>query len=448
MDSDIVRTSSACPQDPMEETYNFSVDLLHMLQKKTVLIHHPNDTTTMEPLSSPEDAAEKGNAEKTHVATFVDYVAPTKAIPPPAKWKLAILICSGVYLSIWFQSEAGLVVWMVITLRLAPDLALFIFLWIAVGCLSYGYLDVLNFALRIKLWGEWYGLESWLKQPRVRWVHEYNNVFVDCCRVVVTILEEGFSIFNTPTPSPQKRIQFEHADETDQYQEVLLRINQHIQKGKGKDYEALLDKFENAMEMNDNQGILKRERESTDVDRYEFRIWFRTIDDLNAFMESPIRNRFVRQIHRLVAVPPKIQLLKERDLPDAFTDLINQQGQPVPARSPKKWKVWFLSTISIYLVIKFSNHALPHYLNAWGLDDAHPRLQSLVTVSINVFLNAYFMTPFISMAFGRWLIRSEHDEEGDRREPWRTLNDGFSTMWGKLAMCVLYYGGMAVAWIL
>jgi len=132
---------------------------------------------------------------------------------------------------------------------------------------------------------------------------------------------------------------------------------------------------------------------------------------------------------------------------DALTDLVNQQGQPVPDRQPKKWKVWFLSTISIYLVILFTNMALPHYLRAWGLSKSHPRLQTLVTVSINVFLNAYIMTPFITMVFGRWLIRPVKDEVGDQREPWRTLNDGFRTIWGKLAMCILFYGGLAIAWL-
>jgi len=376
---------------------------------------------------------------------FVDYVSPKKAILPPAKWKLGILIVSGVYFSFWLQSEAGLVVWMINNLRIHFNLALFIFLWIAVGCLSYGYLDVLSYLVRIKVKDEWYGIVSWLKQPRTQWVHEYNGFLVVCCRVVVTILEDGFSIFNAPPPQLQKPAVFEQ--EGDHNQESLLRIEVRIQKEKVKEYEAIRDQIISSTHLNDNPGVLKIGIENPSLGNYVILIWFRTIDDLNEFMESPIRQRMVRKIRPLLQTPSRIQLLKERDLPDAFTDLLNPHGQPVPQRPPKKWKVWFLSTLSIYLVVRFTNNALPHYLSEWNLIDVHDRLQTIVTVSINVFLNSYLMTPFVNMIFGLWLVRPARDEEGDLDEPWRTLNDGFRSMWGKAAICLVFYGSLALAWM-
>lgn len=380
--------------------------------------------------------------------TFVDYVAPKKSIPPPAKWKLAFLIFTGVYFSVWFQSEAGFVPWMIQKLRLRPDGALFLFLWIAVGCLSYGYLDVINYFAGVNIKREWYGVTTWLKRPRTRWVHEYQNFVVVCIRIVVTILEDGFSIVDVASPAtapPSKDAAFEH---THSNEPVILRIEQHIKKGKVPEYEAIRDRLGEALELKTNPGVLHTEATSSRSSGLcVFTITFRNIAELNDFMESPIRLRWGRQIKPLLETPTTIQLVQERDLPDAFTDLVTQQGQDVPHRSPKKWKVWFLSTLSIYLVVLFTNHTLPDYLNAWKLADKHPRIQTLVTIAINVFLNAYLMTPLITKAFGEWLVRPLHDEEGDRREPWRTLNDGFRTIWGKLVMCILFYGGLAIAWI-
>lgn len=409
--------------------------------------------------SSADDDVEKDIASSSHAKnkdderrrTFVDYVAPDKSIPPPAKWKLALLIFTGVYFSLWFQGEAGFVAWMIQTLHLRPDDALFLFLWIAVGCLSYGYLDVLNFVLRVKINGEWYGVVSWLQQPRIQWVHEYQNFWVVCVRIFVTTMEDGLSIFNVPPAEAPSAASKQKVFETEEHnnEQVLLRIEQHIQEGKVHEYVGIRDRLIEAMEMRANPGILKMETEGSTAGTSTcvFEITFRTIDDLNDFMTSPIRQRLIRQIQPLLETRAHVQLLKEREMPDAFTDLVNQQGQPVPERQPKKWKTWFLSTLSIYLVILYTNHAIPHYLRAWGLDHVHERIRTIVTIAINVLLNAYIVTPFLtSMVFGLWLHRPQRDEEGDRREPWRTLNDGFRTIWGKIAMCLAFYGGLALAW--
>lgn len=387
------------------------------------------------------------NEDKNVGETFVDYVPPPpKPIPPPAKYKLWLMVILPVYFADYVAGEADAIGWMQRELNISPAGSLFILLTVIVGVLTYGALDVLLFLCRIKVNGKEKGLRTWLKHDRIQWVHEYQNVFVDLVRIVVLCLEDGFAIFNAAqTSSIGQPKQFE-CKNINHEKNVTLRIENIVRKDKIDEYLAWRTNFFsngclNRPGMKSVETLPPREGDN----HFVTFITFSSVDYLNEFMASPIRRRFVRNLQPLLEAPSSMQLRKDRMLPDAFTDLCNQQGHQVPTRLPKKWKVWVLTTIGLYLCIEFSSRRLPHYYAAWGLDEAHPRARALASVVINTFLNSYVTTPLMTLLFGHWLVRK--DDAGDDREPWRTLNDGFKKIYGKLFVCTLYYGLCATWWM-
>ena len=99
--------------------------------------------------------------------------------------------------------------------------------------------------------------------------------------------------------------------------------------------------------------------------------------------------------------------------------------------------LWFTALITNATVFD-------HYFDAWNVNDAHIRASKFVKVLFNTFINTFIMTPFLMMIFGNWMKRT--DLEGDNHEPWRTLNDGFRSMWGKIILLLAYFGSCAIAW--
>ncbi|MEM7013336.1 MAG: hypothetical protein AAF585_17845, partial [Verrucomicrobiota bacterium] len=55
----------------------------------------------------------------------------------------------------------------------------------------------------------------------------------------------------------------------------------------------------------------------------------------------------------------------------------------------KKWKVWWLTTFGLWLVIFFTNATVgDHYFEQYGIRGAHPKAQSAVLAVVNTFLNS------------------------------------------------------------
>lgn len=399
-------------------------------------------------MSKDNDIEEGKTPDPTDDGIFVDYIPPPPLpLPPPAKYKLWLMVFVCVYISEWLSSEAGYLLWLREDLRLSFDGALFIVLGSIVSVLLYGGIDILVFVGRVKINGEWRGLSSWMKQPRIKWVYEYENSFVDLAAMLVGVLEDGFGMFTVPPPNDKKSRKAFECKSLSPNQPVMLRIENRVRPDKIKEYQEWRQHVVQ-MGCHARPGMTKVKSESTpEGDYYVTYFTFSSVDYLNDFMTSPVRERLVRNLQPLLETPSHIQLLKNRVLPDAFTDLCNQQGHQVPKRLPKKWKVCLLTTLGLFLVLQFTRSTLPHYYGEWKLDDTHIRVESIVTVFINTFLNSYVMTPFMTMLFGHWLKRSQ-DEQGDQREPWRTLNDGFTSIWSKLAFCSVFYVGCALAWIL
>ncbi|KAL7557347.1 hypothetical protein ACA910_003252 [Epithemia clementina (nom. ined.)] len=396
----------------------------------------------------PSNAISSLSAPHRHA--FVDYTPPpSQIVKPPAKYKLWLMVLTCVFFADWFSEEAKFVPWLQNNFRLSFNGALFVFLALMIATLVFAAFELLTCCVRFKYKGEWYGIEWWLKQPRIQWVHEHDNFPCELLAGLVVILEDGFAIFDAPrhtkaaSPSPK----LFYGTESDDEHEVILKIENRIKPGKDEEYLRWKDRLV-------KKGFLSRpglldvksdvSLDSENGNLYTVYLTFTSIDFLNAFMASPVRARLVRNLQPLLSTPTSVQLQKKRVLPDAFTDLCAQQGRSAPKRTPKKWKVWWLTTVGLYFVVLVTNATLTqHYFEEWGLNDAHIRAQSAVRVIFNTWLNTYVLTPFMTLIFGHWLKRGAN--EHSVREPWRTLNDGFSSIYSKFAVFLLFYGGMAIA---
>ena len=151
-----------------------------------------------------------------------------------------------------------------------------------------------------------------------------------------------------------------------------------------------------------------------------------------------MRMVILAKLQPILLAPSVFQLQKDRLLPDTFTDLVTRQGEGVPTLLPKKWKVFWLSTIGLWIVILLRDMILPHYLEKWGLNDSPEWVQMFVELVIAFASNAYVMTPFLMMLFSEWMRRKE--DEKDTEEPWRTLNDGIPYLWQKIVIVAAYCG--------
>lgn len=116
--------------------------------------------------------------------------------------------------------------------------------------------------------------------------------------------------------------------------------------------------------------------------RFKVRLLFRDMQSLNAWLVCPRRRCLMEELQHYIAKPSAQILQTQREIPDAFTDLATQQGRPTPTRPPKKWKVWWLSTISLFISIKWVPSLLGYYFKFWGIENASPRILDGITLPI------------------------------------------------------------------
>jgi antibiotic biosynthesis monooxygenase (ABM) superfamily enzyme len=186
---------------------------------------------------------------------------------------------------------------------------------------------------------------------------------------------------------------------------------------------------------------------STTTNLHTVFLTFEDIYSLNDWMMSPRRKALMKQLEPLLAVPDQelIQAERAASARDAFTNLTIQQGLSSPTLPPKKWKVWWLTTVALVNTVRWTDSFMAYYLELWGLDQSHPRLRTLVIIFVVTFLTSYVMTPFLLFLFHPWLIRKPN--EIDERFIWRTLDDGLSRLWLKFVLTFAFYGGCIIAWI-
>jgi hypothetical protein len=152
----------------------------------------------------------------------------------------------------------------------------------------------------------------------------------------------------------------------------------------------------------------------------------------------------MKQLSPLLMKPDTVQIQKDRVLPDAFTSLIVAQGQCAPPRPPKKWKVWWLTSLALFVTIRWSRSFMPYYYDFWGL--TNPHLQSLVGTAVSTWLNSYVMVPLLLFLFNPWMQRHP-DQPDPAHEPWKTLDNGIQSIWIKAFLTFVFYGGCAIAWL-
>merc|ERR1711935_482894 len=149
------------------------------------------------------------------------------------------------------------------------------------------------------------------------------------------------------------------------------------------------------------------------------KLTFQDIDCLNEWMMLPRRRLLMDDLQLFLVVPDVIQIRLNRELPDAFTDLMIRQGESVPNLPPLKWKVWWLITVALYISINWVSSFMAHYYEFWGLNDANVRIQDLVSIPIPVFVPAYILEPLLLFVFDHWTKRTEAEAKVKvKKEPW------------------------------
>ena len=405
------------------------------------------------------------------VTTFVDYIQPpTPKPPPPAKYKLWLIILVLVYFANWFSIEANFTEALQSSGWLSPTAALFIKLATIVFVLVFATLDLVVAAFTFKFKGHVHGLGPWLKSGRASWIRKQHNLIAEIITCVIQIFEDGFEMFNA-TPLQKMIDEKEEFDESDEFTcpsgdcKVVLKVQHLICPSKINEYNKFQKKIATAasrharglvdlknddeMEViheeiyDEEQGVIGK---SVKGKLHTIYLTFENIDYLNQWMISDRRTRLIKELQPLLVEPDIVKIRKDRNLPDAFTDLLIRQGEPTPLLNPKKWKVWWLTTLGLFFTQLWTRDTMPFYFEKWGLDTAHPRLQELVSVTLSTYLNSYVMTPLLLYLFSDWLRRKV--DETDTKQPWKTANDGFESLWTKSALTIAMYGGFVLAWAL
>ena len=194
---------------------------------------------------------------------------------------------------------------------------------------------------------------------------------------------------------------------------------------------------------------------------------FQNIDYLNDWMVSPRRAILMKELQDMLVEPDVLQIQLARKLPDAFSDLLTRQGDTSPTKPPYKWKTWWLTLLALYISINWSSNFMPYYYEKWNVTD-EMEIRA-VNIFVVTFINSYIMIPFLLFVFNPWVQQrhnnndqdeddgNEHDDKKNstkkkttsnrsNRQPWKTLNDGFTSIWPKLLLTIGFYGGCLVAW--
>ncbi|CAB9500885.1 expressed unknown protein [Seminavis robusta] len=432
--------------------------------------------TTTERTNSSSLTNNNTSSQQQQHPSFIDYTPPPEVkILPPAKYKLWLLVFVLVYFASWVASAADLTGFLRFQGWLAPEASLFLTLAIIVFVLVYGTMDLVITGLTVTTHaGKTYGVGAWLKQPRAQWMYTHENILFEVLARVIHILEEGFSMFDAP-PSPLIKLQQQQQQSvlpTRQFDcpdgtcEQVLKIEHRIRPDKLDDYQKWVVRIRGAVEhANGLVSIEKTEITRTVWDDQEddeeqqqqadnkiageqlyqvVYLKFTNLDYLNDWMLSPRRKALMRALEPMLIVPDIVQIQSQRELPDAFTDLLTRQGHAVAKSPPKKWKVWWLTLLALFITIRWSGSFLPYYYDKWGLTQADERLERIVTSFVATFLNSYVMAPLFLFLFDHWLQHSDVKSK-NIRQPWKTLDEGFQSIWPKVFLTVAFYGGCAIA---
>jgi antibiotic biosynthesis monooxygenase (ABM) superfamily enzyme len=394
------------------------------------------DVDTTNESDSRSTTAEEGDAE-----TFVDYTPPARVpIPPPAKYKLCLVIWFTVYFVIVFAERAG-----IFNALTAGGLnihgAIFIVFMIEIFVMVFCGVELVIGLTRIKIGGKWYGILPWLMQPRCKWVRESENVLVEILAILVTVAEDGFAIFTParpPPPPPTIRV----FDLVDKNKEAILRAKHTVDPGKLQDYNDWAKRM--IAHMEHAPGFVAIENLGVDVNGvHSWKLRFTNITALNSCMHSPLWIKMVEDLQHLLLTQKITQLKVGNLMVNALVDVFIRQGDPMPVLPPKKWKVWWITTCSIYFSWLIANGTVFTYYAKWGSATWNKSVYSIAQAGTLVLILNYIVSPFLTLLVNDWMARKPH--ENDKKIPWKQLNDGFIPP-VQLVLCVIYFSVTGYVW--
>jgi len=179
--------------------------------------------------------------------------------------------------------------------------------------------------------------------------------------------------------------------------------------------------------------------------RHGIKLVFHNMDDLNQWLACREREITLKQIKPLLMKPHVMTLQDARKLPDLFTDMVVPQGFGTPDHLPKKWKVANVTIVGFWIQFVLNTVWWPHYSNIWfdgqsqlGMAGGkYPGMLAL-DLALLVAMFMYLTEPCLMYLFAPWLLRKK--TEMDTQEPWRTLNDGFTSRWVQGILTIAFFG--------
>lgn len=391
--------------------------------------------------SNADTLMEEGKSEPKDVQTFVDYTPPPRPpVPPPAKYKLCLVIWFTVYFVIWFAEGSGIVK-AFIAGGLNPPGAMWCAFMIEIFVMVFCCMELVIGLTRVKICGRWYGILPWFMQPRWQWVRESDNVFVQILACFVEVAEDGFAIF-TPAqkapPPPKVRV----FDLLDKDKEAVLRAQHNVDPNKVDDYEKWSGRM--VVHMESQPGFIAAEKEGVENDVHTWKLRFESVNALNSCMATPVWVKMVGELQADLLNSPKItQIMMENPPMNALVDLFTRQGDATPVLPPKKWKVWWITTCSIFLSWLIATATIFTYYAKWGWNTGNKDVYRIATSGALVLILNYICSPAALLLVNDWMIRKPH--ENDTKFPWKQLNDGFIPP-VQLVFCIAYFVTTGVVW--
>jgi len=409
-----------------------------------------------------DDQSTQRTRSDTEVS-FTDYQPPPEVkIPPPAKYKLWLIVFVLVYFASWVADEANFLRFLRFRGWLSPDTSLFVMLGVIVFVLVYSTLDLVIHFLSYKTKsGKSYGIEAWLKMPRTEWVYKRDSFFFDCCARIIYVLEEGFSMFDAPpVPEPaaiakqfscsdgnnKRTLLIEHRikpDKVEEYNRWTKRVREAVDQQNG----LLKVKRWNEKAWDEEKGMMPEDEKQESSELRVVKVEFANIGYLNDWMLSARRKALMKALDPYLAAPDVVKVQGGRLLPDAFSDLLTRQGKSVSKSPPKKWKVWWLTLLALFVTRKWVGHSLSYYFLQWDIHKGDMHLERLISSMVVTFVNSYVMTPIFLFVFDHWLHRKDVAIK-NTRQPWKVLDDGLESTLAKVCVSFLFYGGCLIAYFL
>ena len=181
---------------------------------------------------------------------------------------------------------------------------------------------------------------------------------------------------------------------------------------------------------------------------------FDTLPHLQAWVVSSEREAMMLKLRPFIdAAEPSggrapdgqpLQQRRSHRIPDSFTDLLVPQGQAAPSRPPPKWKVTFLTTLALFLVVWALAKTMPRHYERWGIVPGSAGFY-LADTAFSTFVNSYAAAPFITLTFGHWL---REPRPVSLQQPWKSLDAGLSSTRSQVGVVLAFFGGCLLRWLL